>query len=486
MAQNIELGENIAEYLLNAFGEEFLENYKKYIQTDAYIYVRISTADGNNQSIIDGIKEYGIELEELPNIPNGFRVLKGFEYLGKTLEFTIGKYYIQSLSSMIPPLILQPTKDDVVLDLCAAPGSKSSQLAEMMENQGTLYVNEPNVNRIKSLVFNFDKMNFVNFGAIKYKGELLSKVFENHFDKILVDAPCSGLGILQKKGEVSNWWSLPQAEKIAELQFRLLLSALKMLKPGGEMIYSTCTLTVEENEVTLNKILKKYPVEIEEIELPVKSIPALTKYNDEELNPEIAKAHRIIPWEVNSEGFFICKLRKTGETEPTRKAEFKKRSIELLSANKKEVKKYLEQISDHFGIPIEILQQYKYIKKGNDFNFVHKNWDADNYDVFLRIGRKFGLVDRRDYAHLNSYAIQVLAPYITKNIVDLDNADDLRTFIDGGTIRKKYEPFGQKVIRYKNHFFGTAIAFKDGLKSQFPRALRTSEIITPEEINKEN
>ncbi|MFA8341921.1 MAG: NOL1/NOP2/sun family putative RNA methylase [Rhodothermaceae bacterium] len=484
MAQNIALSDNIEEYLLDAFGKDFLENYRNYIQSDANTYIRISTADGNDEAIVESLKQYGIELEALPNIPFGYRVLNGFEYIGKTLEFTLGKYYIQSLSSMIPPLILQPDSEDTVLDLCAAPGSKSSQLAEMMENKGTLYVNEPNINRIKSLVFNFDKMNFVNFGAIKYKGELLSKVFENTFDKILVDAPCSGLGILQKKGEVSNWWSLQQAEKIAELQFRLLLSALKMLKPGGEMIYSTCTLTVEENEVTLNKILRKYPVEIKEIELPVKSHPAFTSYNGEELNPEIAKAHRIIPWEVNSEGFFICKLRKTGETEPTRKADYKKRNIELLSAKSKDMKKYLEQISSYFGIPLEILQGFKYIRKGNDFNFVDKDWYSDNYDLFLRIGRKFGLVDKRDYAHLNSYAIQVLAPYITKNIIELDNPDDLRKYIDGGIIKKQFEPYGQKIVKYNNLFFGTAIAFKDGLKSQFPRALRTSEIITPEEANK--
>lgn len=484
MAQNIEISENISEYLLNAFDQDFLDKYNEYIQSDSHQYIRISTADGNNESIINGIKEYGIELESVPNIPNGFRVLKGLEYLGKTLEFTLGKYYIQSLSSMIPPLVLKPTKEDVVLDLCSAPGSKSSQLAEMMENKGTLYLNESNLNRIQILISNFDKLNFVNFGAIKYKGELLSKVFENTFDKILVDAPCSGIGILQKKGEVSNWWNLPRAEKIAELQFRLLVSALKMLKPGGEMIYSTCTLTVEENELNLNKLLKKYPVKIEEIKLPVKSHPALTNYNGEPLNPEIEKAHRIIPWEVQSEGFFVCKLKKTGETEPTRRAEYKGRNIELISAKKKEVNKYLQQISEHFGIPLEVLEKFKYIRKGNDFNFVDKDWDSDNYDIFLRIGRKFGLVDKRDVAHLNSHAIQILAPYITKNVVDLETPDDLRKYIDGGTIRKTYEPFGQKAVRYNNLFFGTAIAFKDGLKSQFPRALRASEIITPQEIIK--
>ena len=87
-------------------------------------------------------------------------------------------------------------------------------------------------------------MSITNIGVIKQKGEVLSKFLENTFDKILVDAPCSALGIMQKKGEVSNWWKLSQAEKIAELQLRILISAIKMLKVGGELVYSTCTMTV--------------------------------------------------------------------------------------------------------------------------------------------------------------------------------------------------------------------------------------------------
>ncbi|MBI9071417.1 MAG: RsmB/NOP family class I SAM-dependent RNA methyltransferase [Melioribacteraceae bacterium] len=283
MAQNIPISNEISEYLVENFGSEYYTKYLEYIHSEPNIYIRVSPIFNEPGELATQLKRYGIEIEEVPNFPNAYRVLSGGEFISKTIEYTTGRYYIQSLSSMVPPLILNPSCNDKVLDLCAAPGSKSSQIAELMNNKGTLYVNESNLDRIKGLIFNLDKLNLVNVGAIKHKGELLSKLFENYFDKILADVPCSGLGILQKKGEVSNWWNLSTAERIAELQFRLLVSAVKMLKAGGELVYSTCTLTIEENELVLNKFLKKYPVEIIPIELPVKSNSALTQNKSEPL-----------------------------------------------------------------------------------------------------------------------------------------------------------------------------------------------------------
>ncbi len=484
MANNIELSENISAYIKQAFGNEFLEKYKEYILSDFTIYIRMSAFVTDPKITLENLKSYGIETIPIENIPNAYIVKSGKEYIGKTLEFILGYYYIQSLSSMIPPIVLDPTKKDVVLDLCAAPGSKSTQLAELMQNRGTLCVNEPNLNRVKSLMFNIDKMGFSNISAIKQKGELLSKFFNEHFDKILVDAPCSGLGILQKKGEVSNWWNLNQAEKIAELQFRLLVSAIKMLKPGGELVYSTCTLTIEENEITLNKILRKYPVKLIEVNLPVNSHPAKTKYGEEELNPEIIKAHRIIPWEINSEGFFVAKLKKTESLEASKPGEVKERNIELLPANHKKIKKYISDLSEYFGIEKSFLDLFKYQIKGHDIFVVGNDCEIGNPNVYMRIGRKFGTIDKNNIAHLHSNSIQTVAKYINKNILDITDDSEMRIYLNGGIIKKDILPLGQKIIRYNGLIIGTAIATAGGLKSQFPRNFRTNEIILPSEIKK--
>ncbi|TSA26803.1 MAG: RsmB/NOP family class I SAM-dependent RNA methyltransferase [Ignavibacteriales bacterium] len=311
----IELSSNITDYIRTHFGEEFLINYKQYHNSQYKPYLRTSLLN-DNYDLEERLKSYGINLQTIPNIKNAFRIISGEEVVSKTLEFILGKYYIQSLSSMIPALVLNPSSSDAVLDLCAAPGSKTTQLAELMNNRGTLIANEISVDRLKSLVFNVDKMSLVNVGILHGKGELLSKQFENRFDKILVDAPCSALGIVQKKGEVSNWWDQRKAEAMSDLQLRLLIAAIKMCKVGGEIVYSTCTLTLEENEMVINKVLNKYPVELEEMDLPVKSNEGYTKFGDETLSSELKKTRRIFPWEIESEGFFVGKLRKIDKTEP--------------------------------------------------------------------------------------------------------------------------------------------------------------------------
>ncbi len=353
----IELSENIASYISSAFGEEFLNNYKRFIESDYISYVRISGSDNEQSRIVEKLKRYEIEVEKVNGVSNAYKVLSDSSNLGKTLEFALGKYYIQSLSSMIPPLILNPTSADVTLDMCAAPGSKATELAQMMNNKGTLYVNESNVGRTRSLAHNLDKLNIINSGMIVSKGELLSKHFDAFFDKILVDAPCTGLGIVQKKQEVSNWWSTKHASILSETQMKLLVSAIKSLKVGGEMVYSTCTMTLEENEFLVNRILKKHPVELVDIELPVKSHPGFTKYGDEELSPELAKTRRIIPWEITSEGFFIAKFRKIGETIAPAKLELKRSSYSFVKWNNKHIRNAIEELSIWYGIPLEVFSQ---------------------------------------------------------------------------------------------------------------------------------
>jgi 16S rRNA (cytosine1407-C5)-methyltransferase len=474
----IELSKNISEYIRNNFGEEFFINYFDYFHDEYKPYLRISPFT-NAQKLIIQLNCYGIEVEAVENIPNAYRIISGSEFAGKTFEYILGKYYLQSLSSMMPPLILNPGPEDVVLDLCAAPGSKTTELAELMNNRGTLIANESALERLKSLVFNIDKMNFVNIGVFHGKGELLSKSFENYFDKILIDAPCSALGITQKRGEVSNWWDVKKALAMSDLQLRLLISAVKMCKVGGEMVYSTCTLTFEENELVINKFLKKYPVELINMELPVKSINGFTKYGDDLLNPEVSKTRRILPWEVQSEGFFIAKLRKIDEMEKSF-IFYKEKRLELVKAISGKIKNYLEVLSEYFGIPIGEFDKYKYLIKNGDIFFVDKDWHSQFLDSFNRIGIKLGQIDKRGILQLHSLAAQVFEKSITKNIVQLENLAELDNYFSGGTIKKHFEIGGQRVVKFENYLLGTAVASKDGLKSQFPRAFRTQEIIYPE------
>lgn len=467
----------IREYLTSLYGKDSVNKYEEFIKKNSTIYLRVNTLKTNKLDLIESLeKQYGILCKEIENIPNALKVVEGDKIVGKTIQHIIGQYYIQGLSSMIPPLVLSSTSKDKVLDLCAAPGSKTTELGEMMENKGTLIANEIQHNRVNMLVYNIDRINLVNAAVTHNRGEWLNRYFSEYFDKILVDAPCSGLGIIHKKDEINNWWSLERAKILGDLQYMLLISAIKMLKVGGELVYSTCTLTPEENEIILNKILDKYSLEVCEIRLPVKSHHALTEYNGVKLNPSLKFAKRILPWENDSDGFFIIKLIKTESTQSPKQVKTKIKSKTLNPDNQK-IKSFLANIYQDFGIDKDVLKEFRFTINGNNIFFINKNFEIDNLDIFHRFGVRFGKVDNHGNTILHSQAAEILGKNITKSIYKLKSSDDLKTYIGGGRIKELSLNGRQCVVKYKNTILGTAAITKTGIKSRFPRAKRTQNIL---------
>ncbi len=471
-----EVSQKIYDYFSSLYGKESADKYLQFIEQDSTQYIRVNPAKISIEELSQLLYEkYQIKSSPINHFNKVLKISEGNDKIGKTLEHVLGFYYIQSLSSMMPPLILNPTNEDIVLDLCGAPGSKSTQMAEMMNNRGTLLINEVDNERIKSLVFNLERMSVINSSVIHSKGEVLSKVYDDHFTKVLVDAPCSGLGIIQKKGEVSNWWSLDHVDRLQYLQTRLLIAAIKMTKVGAEIVYSTCTLSVEENELVLDKILEKYPVELMEINLPIPSRQAFTEYDGKQLNPELKKAIRILPWEIDSDGFFLVKMRKIDLTESPEKENVRETDNRIVKSNHKEIQQYINYISEHFGVERKVLDDYKYIFRGKDIFFVVKDWDEDNIGLFNRIGLKLGTLDKKDRITFNSQAAQVLEKHITKFVYHLKNEDELKNYLTGWKIKNTDIPLGQYVVKYNNWILGTAIMTVEGLKSRFPRTKRTQK-----------
>jgi 16S rRNA (cytosine1407-C5)-methyltransferase len=216
-----------------------------------------------------------------------------------------------------------------------------------------------------------------------------------------------------------------------------------------------------------------------DIELPVKSHAGFIQYGEQKLNPELAKTRRIIPWEINSEGFFIAKFIKNDKTVPSKKMDVRKAELEFLPWSSKTVKKYVENISDWYGIDLEVLKSYNFLFKKNEMQFIKSEWHSENLSIFARAGLKLGKLDKHGNIVLHTLAAQSLQKHITKNIIELQSKEHLKNYLSGGTIRSMtdVEPKGRKVVSYNGDMIGGAIATKDGLKSQFPRALRTAEIL---------
>lgn len=466
-------------YFLSLYGKVTADRYRDFIKSTPTDYIRVNLQKITVDSLSNILKEkYKIETQRLPGFSNALKIASDEnDLIGKTIEQILGLYYIQGLSSMLPPLALQPTSNDIVLDLCSAPGSKTTQMAEMMNNQGTLIVNEIEIDRIKSLVFNLDRMNVVNTGIIHSKGEILSKFYTNYFDKILVDAPCSGLGIIQKKEEVGKWWSMDHVRRLQDLQLKLLVAAIKMVKVGGEVVYSTCTLSVEENELILDKVLSKYPVELLDVNLPVRTQSAFVEYQGIKLNDQIKKAVRIFPWEIDSDGFFLVRMKKLEETEPLVPSNLHQKNIRIVDHNHKDILPYIEYLDDHFGIEKDVFANFKFIMKEKEIFIISSTWKESKLDLFHRIGIKLGTLDKKNRINFHSNSAQVFAPHIKDYHYKIKNEGELKDYLTGMKIRNADVPYGQYAVSYKGNMLGTAVNNSEGFKSRFPRTKRTQNFI---------
>lgn len=255
----------------------------------------------------------GFELEPVEWLQAFVLRNRGLRELEEHQLYQSGSIYVQGLSSMIPPLILDPQAGDVVLDIAAAPGSKTTQMAALMNNQGMILANDTSTVRLYKLQANLQKLGVENVKTQRGLGEMVWKTFPEVFDKALVDVPCSmeGRFNLQKPKTLENW-SPKKVKELANRQKSILRSALSATKTGGVLVYSTCTLSPEENEGVIDWILEREAgkVILEEVVIPENLIsPAVLQWKNKTYHSDIMKTKRMLPSSLY-EGFFIAKLRK--------------------------------------------------------------------------------------------------------------------------------------------------------------------------------
>ena len=288
--------------------------FLKYCQKPLRITIRINKLKVENENrVIEGLKRYGWKLERIPFLEGAYEVkgLKKEEAIGNTLEFFLGYYYVQEIASMLPPLILNPEPGERVLDLCASPGSKTTQLAMIMENKGLIIANDVTLDRLKILKYNLEKYGILNAVTTLHDGRFFWKK-GLEFDKILVDAPCSCEGVIRKNYQVLSRWSIGRIKELSKLQKGLIFSAFKCLREGGILVYSTCTLAPEENEEVVSFLLEKFEnATLEKIEIPgFKMREGIPEWNGKRFREEVKNCSRIYPQDNNTEAFFIAKIRK--------------------------------------------------------------------------------------------------------------------------------------------------------------------------------
>jgi NOL1/NOP2/sun family putative RNA methylase len=228
--------------------------------------------------------------------------------VGNLVEHTLGYIYIQEAASMIPPAVLAPKPGEIVLDMCASPGSKATQLCQYMKNKGILVANDYKWERLQPLGLNMQRMGVSNAVITLSEGRFFSKPM---FDRILVDAPCSGTGTIRKSLKTVAIWNPNMIRRLAGQQRQLICAGFESLKPGGTMVYSTCSLEPEENEGVVTHLLEKYPnAAIEKIKLKIKRSEPVADFEGRKYDNRIKDCLRIWPQDNDTEGFFVAKIFK--------------------------------------------------------------------------------------------------------------------------------------------------------------------------------
>jgi 16S rRNA (cytosine1407-C5)-methyltransferase len=256
----------------------------------------------------------GVARETIPWCPGAFHLLSDKSVIANSPLFTEGHVYIQNASSLVPPLALDPQPEHAILDLCAAPGGKSAHIAALTRNQATLWLNDGIKARLSKLREVVERFGVRAAEVTSFPAQYADKYIERQFDRILLDAQCSGEGLLDlSHPNALRFWSLKRVQEYGLLQQRMLMAAFKLLAPGGVLVYSTCTFGPEENEAPLDHLLRhRDNAEVMPIDLAVPGRrPGLVSWNRQSFDPRLREAIRIMP-SRHLEGFFVCKIRKTG------------------------------------------------------------------------------------------------------------------------------------------------------------------------------
>jgi tRNA (cytosine49-C5)-methyltransferase len=298
------------------FKEKFVERYKqltdweKYcVECNKYIRkaIRVNTIKISVKDLKKRMEDQGWKLTQVPWCKEGFWMEGDRTDLGNLLEHSLGYFYVQEASSMIPPVVLDPQENEAILDVAAAPGSKTTQIGQYMNNTGIIIANDVAGDRLASLGINVQRMGLKNTILTKARGQDI----KGQFDRILLDAPCSGTGTIMKSQRSAMDWNPAMVERLSGIQKRMAINAFNNLKVGGTMVYSTCTMEPEEDEAIVSHILNQFPnAELEEIKLKINRSPCVLKFNGEKYNPEVSKCLRIWPQDNNTEGFFVAKIKK--------------------------------------------------------------------------------------------------------------------------------------------------------------------------------
>ncbi len=397
---------------------------------------------------------------------------------GKHPLHDAGVYYIQEPSAMVPAVYLEAKPGERILDLCAAPGGKTTQIAADMCQEGVLVCNEIHPTRAKILSENVERMGIRNALVTNETPQRLSEVFGAYFDRILVDAPCSGEGMFRKNQEACKEWSLENVQLCAKRQDEILDCADHMLRPGGRLVYSTCTFAPAENEGSIARFLERHPqYQVVQVPLSDKMAPGKPQWayygdvkqqNHALYQEDLMHTIRLFPHQINGEGHFIAVLQKQGDV-PDAYQGFLANGVQK-GICAKEAKEFIQFQQEMLAIDFLAGRENSLLRLGEQLYLMPEKMPSIDRLKVLRTGLHLGTLKKNRFEPSHALALTLKKDEAGQSM-ELETIECARAYLQGLTLNHSGEK-GWYLMTYQGYSIGWGKLAGQIMKNHYPKGLR--------------
>jgi len=439
--------------------------------------IRVNPLRSTVEEVRERLQRKGFVVHDVPHQPLFLRIEDGRGKEGPpvsdTLEHWAGDFYMQQTATGLAAPLLDPQPGERVLDLCAAPGGKTTHLAELMKGQGTVVASELNEGRIRALLGNIYRLGHTNIMVTSGDARFFPEGAT--FDRVMVDVPCSAEGTLRKRGGTLPRKSPKARKSMTRIQRRLLERAIELTRPGGTLLYVTCTFDPAENEGVLTRVLQDAPVEVDQIELDIPHERGVTSFGETEYDARMTRAIRLYPHIHDSGGLFICRLRKQGD-EPVRGwtpvpdifPEPDRYPDETLPPADESV----AYLAERYGLGAEVLAPYRWLLRGTNLwahslaAWPHDSWEPGRWRT-VATGNRAVVLRGDGPPKATNDLLQLVSDHITRRRVELD-LEQWRDLLEGRPVSTDLSD-GFAALALHGEIVGRAFVREGTVRHEIPK-----------------